>query len=472
MRLWHSAAATSAQFDDPNLVSCAGLVPMMRLAQECGLAELVAAQVTVAGPLGANTTHKIGCVVAGMIAGADSIDDLDLLRQAGLAGLFEGVRAPSTLGSFLRAFSWGNVRQLEAVNRRLLGELAARTRILTEAAALTWLDIDSCQRRVYGHAKQGAGFGHAKVGGYSVRLRGLHPLIAAISTPTSAPLVAGTRLRGGTAGAARGAASFVAESIGTARAAGATGLLIARMDSAFYNAATIAACRRGGARFSVTARMDPKISRTIGQIPDHAWVGIRYPQAIWDDDEQRWISDAEVAETVYTAFASRRRHAVTARLIVRRVRRLAPPGQTELEPAWRHHAVFTDSPFPTLVAEADHRHHAIIEQLNAELIDGPLAHLPSGRFTANAAWLTCAGIAHNLLHGAATLASAHHATARSGTLRRHLITVPARVAHRGRDQIILHLPKHWPWYDAWDGLFDATHPATRGTRRAPPTRAA
>jgi hypothetical protein len=267
MRLWHSAAATFAQFDDPNLVSCAGLVPMMRLAQECGLAELVAAQVTVAGPLGANTTHKIGCVVAGMIAGADSIDDLDLLRQAGLAGLFEGVRAPSTLGSFLRALSWGNVRQLEAVNRRLLGELAARTRILTEAAALTWLDIDSCQRRVYGHAKQGAGFGHAKVGGYSVRLRGLHPLIAAISTPTSAPLVAGTRLRGGTAGAARGAASFVAESIGTARAAGATGLLIARMDSAFYNAATIAACRRGGARFSVTARMDPKISRAIGQIP-------------------------------------------------------------------------------------------------------------------------------------------------------------------------------------------------------------
>ena len=312
MRLWHTAAATSAQFDDPNLVSHAGLVPVMRLAQDCGLAELVGEQVTVAGPCGANTPHKIGCVVAGMIAGADAIDDLDLLRCGGMGELFDGVRAPSTLGSFLRALSWGNVRQLEAVSRRLLAELAARAPVLPDAAALMWLDVDSCQRRVYGHAKQGAGFGHAKVGGYSVRLRGLNPLIAAISTPTSAPLVAGTRLRGGTAASARGAASFVAEQIGTARAAGATGLLVVRMDSAFYNAATIAACRRGGARFSVTARMDPKIRRAIGRSPITPGPGIRYPQAIWDDDEQRWISDAEVAEVDYTAFASRRKQAVTA----------------------------------------------------------------------------------------------------------------------------------------------------------------
>ena len=188
MRLWHTAAATSAQFDDPNLVSHAGLVPVMRLAQDCGLAELVGERVTVAGPCGANTPHKIACVVAGMIAGADAIDDLDLLRCGRMGELFDGVRAPSTLGSFLRALSWGNVRQLEAVSRRLLAELAARAPVLPDAAALMWLDVDSCQRRVYGHAKQGAGFGHAKVGGYSVRLRGLNPLIAAISTPTSAPL--------------------------------------------------------------------------------------------------------------------------------------------------------------------------------------------------------------------------------------------------------------------------------------------
>jgi Transposase DDE domain group 1 len=472
MRLWHSAAATSVRFDDPNLVSHAGLVPVMRLAQDCGLAELVGERVTVPGPVGANTPLKIGCVVAGMVAAADCIDDLDVLRQGGMGGLFDGVRAPSTLGSFLRAFSWGNVAQLEAVNRRLLAELAARTRILPEADQVSWLDVDSCQRRVYGHAKQGVGFGHAKVGGYSVRLRGLNPLIGSLSTPRAAPVICGTRLRGGTAASARGAASFVAEQIGTARAAGATGLLVARMDSAFYNAATIAACRRGGARFSVTARMDRKIRRAIAAIPQDAWVGIRYPQAVWDDDEQRWISDAEVAEITYTAFASRRRDAVTARLIVRRVRRLTPEvaaGQTELGPAWRYHAVFTDSPFGMRQAEADHRDHAIIEQLNAELIDGPLAHLPSGRFTANAAWLTCTAIAHNLLRAAATLASRYHATARTGTLRRHLIGVPARIAHRGHDQIVLHLPQHWPWYDAWDGLFEATH---RTTHRAPSARPA
>ena len=452
MRLWHSAAATSAHFDESNLVSCAGLVPVMRLAQDSGLAELVAEHLAVSGPLGANAPFKVGCVVAGMIAGADSIDDLDLLRHGGMGELFAGVRAPSTLGSFLRALSWGNVGQLEAVNRRLLAALAARTPVLAGVERLAWLDIDSCQRRVYGHAKQGVGFGHAKVGGYQLRLRGLNPLIAALSTPTSAPVVAGTRLRGGTANSARGAASFVAAQIGAARAAGATGLLVVRMDSGFYTAAAVAACRRAGARFSVTARMDRKIRRAIAAIPDHAWTGIRYPQAVWDDDEQRWISDAEVAATTYTAFASKRKQAVTAQLIVRRVRRLAPPGQTELTPAWRYHAVFTDSPFPTLQAEADHRAHAIIEQLLAELIDGPLAHLPSGNFAANAAWLTCAAISHNLLRAA-------------GTLRRHLVAVPARIAHRGRDQIVLHLPEHWPWYDPFDGLFDATH-------RAPPARAA
>jgi hypothetical protein len=471
MRLWHSAAATSVQFDESNLVSCAGLVPVMRLGQDCGLAELVAEHLRVAGPLGANTPFKVGGVVAGMLAGADSIDDLDVLRHGGMGELFDGVRAPSTLGSFLRALSWGNVGQLEAVNRRLLAELAARTPVLADADKLAFLDVDSCQRRVYGHAKQGVGFGHAKVGGYQVRLRGLNPLIAAISTPTTAPVVTGTRLRGGTANSARGAGSFVAAQIGAARAAAATGELIVRMDSGFYTAAAIAACRRGGARFSVTARMDRKIRRTIAAIPEHAWTGIRYPQAIFDEQEQRWISDAEVAETSYTAFASRRRQAVTARLIVRRVRRLTPQvaaGQTELAPAWRYHAVFTDSPFPMLTAESDHRGHAIIEQVLAELIDGPLAHLPSGNFAANAAWLSCAAISHNLLRAAGTLASRHHGRARTGTLRRHLVAVPARIAHRGRGRIVLHLPAHWPWHDPWGGLFDATHRA----HRAPPPHAA
>jgi hypothetical protein len=465
MRLLHSAAHTSAQFDDPNLVSCAGLVPVMRLAQCCDLAGLVGEHLKVTHPVGANAHLKVPAIVAGMIAGADSIDDLDVLRHGGMTELFGGVRAPSTLGSFLRGLHWGNVRQLQVVSRRLLAGLAAATPVLANAAVMAHLDIDSAQRRVYGHAKQGAGFGAAKVGGYTVRLRGLNPLLAAVSTPTCAPVLVGTRLRGGTANSARGAESFTAEAITTARAAGATGLLITRMDSAFYTGAAIAACRRADVRFSVTARMDTKISKAIAGIGEDAWTPIKYPHAIFDEDEQRWISDAEVAEVPYTAFAGKKKHAVTARLIVRRVRRLAPPRQGELLPAWRHHAIFTDSPLQMLAAETDHRDHAIIEQLIADLIDGPLAHLPSGHFAANAAWLTCAGIAHNLLRSAATLASRRHGRARSSTLRRQLINIAARLAHRGRDQLTLHLPQDWPWQDAFDGLFDATH-------RAPPARAA
>jgi Transposase DDE domain group 1 len=465
MRLLHSAKDTSVRFDDPNLVSCAGLVPVMRLAQHCDLAGLVTEQVKVSAAVGANAHLKIPAIVAGMITGADCIDDLDVLRHGGMNTLFGGIRAPSTLGSFLRGFDWGNVRQLEVVSRRLLTNLAAQTPVLADAPVLAHLDIDSAQRRVYGHAKQGAGFGAAKVGGYTLRLRGLNPLLAAVSTPMCAPVLVGTRLRGGTANSARGAASFVAEAITTARGAGATGLLIARMDSAFYTGATIAACRRQGVRFSVTARMDRKITKTIAGIGEDAWTPIRYPNAIFDEDEQRWISDAEVAEIPYTAFAGKKAHTVTAWLIVRRVRRLAPPAQGELLPAWRHHGVFTDSPLPMLAAEADHRDHAIIEQLIADLIDGPLAHLPSGHFAANAAWLTCAGIAHNLLRAAATLASRRHGKARAATVRRELINVAARLAHRGRDQLILHLPQRWPWQDAFDGVFDATH-------RGPPARAA
>ena len=465
MRLLHTAKDTSARFDDPNLVSCAGLVPVMRLAQDGDLAGPVAEHLKMTVPVGANAHLKIPGIVAGMIAGADSIDDLDVLRHGGMNTLFGGIWAPSTLGSFLRGFDWGNVRQLEVVSRRLLVGLATQTPVLADAGVLAHLDIDSAQRRVYGHAKQGAGFGAAKVGGYTLRLRGLNPLLAAVSTPTCAPVLVGTRLRGGTANSARGAESFVAEAITTAHAAGATGLLIARMDSAFYGGAPIAACRRNNVRFSVTARMDRKITKAIAAIPENAWTPIRYPNAIFDEDEQRWISDAEVAEIVYTAFTSKKKYRVTARLIVRRVRRLAPPTQGELLPAWRHHAIFTDSPLPMLAAETDHRDHAIIEQLIADLIDGPLAHLPSGDFAANAAWLTCAGIAHNLLRAAATLASRRHGKARAATLRRELINLPARLAHRGRDQVILHLPQHWPWRDGFEGVFDATH-------RAPPARAA
>jgi hypothetical protein len=460
MRLLHSAARTSAGFEAENVVSLAGLVPVMRLSQEAGLPDLIAERVQLGTSIGCNPAGKIAAIVAGMVAGADSIEDLDVLRHGGMGRLFEAVYAPSTLGSFLREFTFGHVRQLDSAARSLLVSLAASCPRLTEgAAAWTYVDVDSLLRRTYGKAKQGAGFGHTKVGGYPVLLRGLSPLMTTISTDTAAPVIAATRLRGGNAGSARGAASLVAEALGTAREIGAGsapgGVLLLRGDSAFYTGAVVSAARRAHARFSITVSMNPAVRRAIERIDGAAWIPIRYPNAVFDDDAGAWISEAEVAQTTYTAFAGTR-HEHTARLGVRRVRREAPPGQDELLPAYRYHAFFTDTALSTVDADLTHRAHAVIEQVFADLIDGPLAHLPSGRFAANGAWLTCAAIAHNLLRAAAALTSRAHARARGQTLRRRFIHVAAEIVRHARG-VRLRLPRHWRWAGWWMRLFDETH---------------
>jgi Transposase DDE domain group 1 len=294
------------------------------------------------------------------------------------------------------------------------------------------------QKRVYGHKKQGAAFGHTKIGGKSLLVRGLNALAATISTPLAAPVIAATRLRGGNAASARGAAGFAALAVATARAAGCSGTLVVRAGSAFCSAAFTGAVRRAGAFFSVTVRMDPKVKAAIAAISETAWTPIRYPRAVWDDQLRCWVSDAEVAEAGYTAFTSKKGQAITARLIVRRVKdlnRQAAPGQDELFCVWRYHAVFTDSPFETIQAEGDHRDHAVAGQVFADWTDGPLAHLPSGSFPANAAWVGCAAMAHNLLRAAGSLASLACAKARGATLRRDLIDVAARIARHGRGEI-------------------------------------
>ena len=445
-----------AAFDDPNLVSCAGLVPVMRLAEQVGLHDAVAGRVRLPTDKGSNPAGKLATIVAGMLAGADSIDDLDIARHGGMRSLFTSVYAPSTLGSFFRTFTHGHVRQLQAAARDTLIGLAGRAPILAGADVLTFVDIDSMLRRVYGKQKQGIGFGHAKVGGYNVYLRGYNPLIATLSTPLSAPVIAASRLRAGNAGSARGAASMIAEAITTARSCGASGEIVLRADSAFYTKTVITTCRRRNVRFSVTTRIDAKIRAACESIAESEWLDIKYPQAVFDEDTGRWISDAQIAETVYTAFAGTR-HQVTARLIVRRIRRDDPaqiPGQEELLATYRYHAVFTDSPFTLVQAETQHRGHAIIEQVNADLIAGPLAHLPSGRFSANDAWLTCAAIAHNLTRTAGHLAAGSYGSSRPATIRTRIINVAARIAHRGRT-IHLHLPEQWPWQAAFDNLFTA-----------------
>jgi hypothetical protein len=447
MQLSHTVSAVSVAFDDPNLVASAGLVPVLALAGRCGLYETTRAALNVPSP---NVAVKVAAVVAGMIAGADSIDDLDRLRHGGMGRLFSGIRAPSTLGTFLRAFTFGHVKQLDKVAATTLVNLAEHTRLLRDADQICFVDVDDTVKPTYGYAKQGAGYGYTHV-------KGLNALIGTLSTPTSAPVIAATRLRKGSTSSPRGAASFVASTLATANRCGASGLVVARMDSAFYTADVVAAIGRAGARFSITARLNASVRAAIATIPDDAWTPIHYPNAVWDDQAGGWISDAEVAETTYTAFASRGiSRQLTARLIVRRVKLFPPAGadQPALIEGHRHHAVFTDSPLTMLQAETCHRGHAIVEHVIADLKAGPLAHLPSGRFAANAAWLTLAGIAHNLTRAAGVLASAFHATARPATLRDQLINVPARIASSAR-RITLHLPTGWRWEHPWRAVMTA-----------------
>jgi len=438
-------------FDDPNLVSAAGLVPVLRLAESAGFYELLAAGLTVDSP---NAVAKTAGVVGGMLTGADSIDDLDLLRHGGMPRLFGAVRAPSTLGTFLRSFTHGHVQQLDAAGGRLLAGLAARVPGLVAGAdtadAIAYVDVDDTMRQVHGYAKQAAAYGYSGV-------RGLNIQLATVSTSLAAPVIARARLRRGNTASAAGAGRLLAQAIGTARASGVRGRLLCRADSAYYGWAFVGTAIRAGAWFSVTARMTPTVLAAVAGVQQATWQPIKYPHAVWDEAEQRWVSDAEVAEVPFVAFTGRRKHEhVTCRLVVRRVKRLQPLAsdgseQGELFATYRHHAFITNSALGTIEADERHRDHAIIEQVIAELKDGPLAHLPCGKYAANAAWVACAVIAFNLARAAAVAADL--AKARWATVRRRIINVPARVASTGR-RLVLHLPTAWPWCGGWQNLFD------------------
>ena len=427
-------------------------MPVLRLAETAGLHDQLAG-LSVASP---NAAAKTVAVVGGMLAGADSIDDLDLLRHGGMGRLLEGVRAPSTLGTFLRSFTHGHVQQLDKVGGELLAGLAAHVPgLLTGGGGggIAFIDLDDTIKEVHGYSKQAASFGYSGV-------RGLNVQLATISTPTAAPVIARARLRRGAAASASGCGRLLAQAIGTARAAGATGQVLARADSAYYGHDFVGTAVRHGAWLSVTARRNPQINAAIAGIEPDAWIPIRYPNAVFDEAEGRWVSDAEVAEVPVTVFTSRRKaEHVSCRLVVRRVRRLQPLAsdgteQSELFAHWRHHAFITNSTLTTVEADQRHRDHAVVEQVIAELKNGPLAHLPSGRYAANAAWVSAAVIAFNLARAAAVAAGMH--TARSATLRTRIINIPGRIAATGR-RLVLHLPTHWPWASAWWSLW---HTAT------------
>jgi len=419
----HNLSAVAVSFDEDNLVPNAGLIAPAMLTQKLGLCELVDRRVRLDRdrPGAANSGAKAATVIGAMLAGADSIDDCDVLRAGAASELFDDVRAPSTIGTWLRAFTWANVRQLDAVARQTLvrawdAGLGPKNR----SGPLT-IDVDSTVCQTYGLAKQGCRFGYTKV-------RGLHPLLATIAATGE---VAHSRMRGGDAGSARGAASFVAETISRVRAAGATGELTVRADSAFYARKVLWACRDADVRFSVTAPLNKAIRKAIAAIPESAWRPIPY-----------WLEGgADVAEVPYTAFSGK--HAMDVRLIVRRVRP-TPGSQLALDVVFDYHALVCDRDGTTLTLEADHRAHAQVELVIRDLKDGPLAHMPSGKFTANAAWLALAALAHNLGRQTLAAASGDWAAATVGTLRRKLVAMPARLVSSGRRRR-LRAPTNWPW---------------------------
>lgn len=440
-------------------MSHAGLIPLLALAEQAGLSRLLDEHVRFGCERvrsgAANATPKLVSIIAGMAAGADSIDDLDVIRAGGMKQVFDRVYASATMGILLREFTHGHTRQLSAVLRRHLIALAEQTPVLDGIAQRCLIDIDSLLRPVYGHAKQGASYGHTKIAGKPILRKGLSPLAVTISTATAAPMLAAVRLRAGRAGSAKGAASMLTEAINTAKQAGArAGDILVRGDSAFCNGKIVAAVTATGATFSFTIATNPAVTAAIASIPDEQYTPVHYPGATVDPDTGQLISDAQVAETTHTAFADTR-HRHTARLLVRRV--LDANTQDPLFPVWRYHPVFTNSTEPLTDADTTHRRHAVCETVWSDLIDGPWAHQPSGVFAANAAWCILAAICHNLLRAAGTLtATARYAVARGATLRTHLINIPARLA-RPQRRAVLHLPSHWPragtWLTLWKAVF-------------------
>ena len=350
-------------FDDHRLVANAGLLLPVTLAQRLGLSQLVDRHVDLGrAPGRANTGDKMMTLVASALAGGDCIDDAAALRAGGVGRVLGYVvKAPSTLGTFLRSFRWGHVRQLDRVSRELLAQVWAAGAGPGDGP-LT-LDLDSTVCETFGLCKEGAQR-HNYTG-----QRGYHPLLT-VAAGTGDVLMA--RLRQGRANTARGAAHFLRETVSRVRYSGARGQLTVRADSGFYTHAIVAVCRDKDVRFSITARQHPRLRNIIEAIPEGNWTPIPY-----------WMEGAaDVAETTYVPFESKP-DAATVRLIVRRVKP-TPGSQLALFANYSYHAFITDRDGDTLYLEADHRRHAEIENAIRDLKYGVgLNHLPSGRFAAN-----------------------------------------------------------------------------------------
>jgi Transposase DDE domain group 1 len=408
-------------FDDPGLVADAGLMIVATLAARLGLEAVIDATVRFTDRKGGfRPGRKVLTIVHAMIAGGSHIAHTDRLRCGATDRVVEHrVMAPSTLGTFLRACSFGHVRQLEAV----IGESVRRAwsvGIGPRSARLV-IDVDSTICQVYGRAKSGAAYGYTKVLGY-------HPIVA-VRADTGE--IVHARMRKGSANTARGTKRFVEEIVARVRRAGAAGEIVMRFDSGFWSKHTIATLGRLNVRYTMAVRVgNVAVATAIATISATAWTAIAY------------TSDgiAEVAECDYK----------DRRLIVRRTR-LADPAQQALFPHWRHHAFLTDLAGPPVEVDRFHRAHATVELAIRDIKEGSgLAHCPSGNFNANGAWLACAVLAHNLCRWTALLGGVHPADQLTvaATLRTQLIAVPARlVNHAGTPT--LRGPLHWPWADTF-----------------------
>jgi Transposase DDE domain group 1 len=399
-------------FDDRRAVCDAGIVLVATLAQRLGIEALAARLVRLGEGVGAaNAGRKVMTLIYAMVLGADCIDDCDVLRSGRLSALLGRVAAPSTLGTFLRAFTFGHVRQLD----RLLAETLTRAwrAGAGPGAGRLVVDVDSFIGEVHGYAKQGAGFGYT-------RRRGYHPLLA---TRADTGEVLHIRLRKGSAASPRGVPRFAEELIARVTRAGAHGPKLLRADSAFWNKKLIARLERAGWQYSISVRMQYWVPAAIAQIPEAAWRTLEdYPPD----------GEAQIAETT----------AAGRRLIVRRTRLVGP--QAELWPDWRYFPFITNRTEPLETVEAEHRQHAVVELAIRDLKDQALAHFPSGKFNANAAWTVIGCLAHNLLRWTTVIGLPGSTVRAARTVRRRLLTLPGRLTTSARRRT-LHLPARWPW---------------------------
>lgn len=404
-------------FDDGRAVANAGLLLTATLAERLGIEGLGDEMIDLGRRPGAHRPgRKLMSLVHSMVVGGDAIDDADVRRTGATAQVLgHRVMAPSTLGTFLRSFTFGHVRQLDRLAEAALARAWAAGAGPGEGPMT--IDLDSTICEVHGHQKGGASYGYTRVLGY-------HPLLA---TRADTGELLHTRLRTGRAHSARGAVRFCQELARRVRRAGAKGPLAVRADSGFWSAKIIAALRQHRIRFSITVRQTGPVKRTIAAIPEGAWVPIDYPAP----------GIAQVAET----------HHEGERLIVRRVRHEADQGELVLD--WRHHAFVSDRDGDARELDRDHRAHAVVELAIRDLKEGSgLAHCPSGRFFANAAWLVLAGLAHNLLRWVAALGLRIPGAIVAKTVRRRYLTLPGRITRSGRRQR-LHLPRDWPWAEGF-----------------------